>query len=127
MARVELTLDEIMTILSVTPGRIAELHRRVDSSPASGAPPKLPGAWSINDVLAHLRASHDVLGGNILRILAEDHPVWKRMSPRAWMRKTDYPRWTFERALAAFRQQRDDLLAVIEPLPAADPGNEPRR
>jgi hypothetical protein len=26
----------------------------------------------VNDVLAHLRACHDVFGGNLLRILAED-------------------------------------------------------
>ena len=35
-------------------------------------------AWSVNDVLAHLRACHDVLGGSILRIVAEDRPRWRR-------------------------------------------------
>jgi hypothetical protein len=111
-----LTVDEIMTILPVTPGRIAELTAGL--TPVQLTTPPEPEAWSINDILAHLRASDDILGGNILRILAEGHPAWKRMSPRAWMRKTDYPTWTFEPAFAAFRKQRDDLLAVIEPLPA---------
>ena len=66
---------------------------------------------------AHLRACHDVLGGSILRILAEDRPAWRRMSPRTWMRKTDYPDWEFGRALAAFERQRAELLAVLGPLP----------
>ena len=116
MARVDLTVDEIMTILPVTPERIAELTAGL--ARAQLRTPPAPEAWSINDILAHLRASHDVLGGNILRILAEDHPAWKRMSPRAWMMKTDYTTWAFEPACAAFQKQRDDLLAVIEPLPA---------
>ena len=116
MARVDLTVDEIMTILPVTPERIAELTAGL--TPAQLLTPPEPEAWSINDILAHLRASHDVLGGNILRILAEDHPAWKRLSPPAWMRKSDYTTWAFEPACGAFRKQREDLLAVIEPLPA---------
>jgi hypothetical protein len=74
-------------------------------------------AWSVNDVLAHLRACHDVLGGNMLRILAEDHPAWKGMNPRAWMKRTDYPDWPFARAFEVFKKQRAELLAVLEPLP----------
>ena len=116
MARDSLTVDEIMTILPFTAGRIAELTAGLTSDRLL-APPET-GAWSINDILAHLRAAHDVIGGNILRILAEDHPAWKRMSPRTWMRKTDYPTWAFEPALDAFRQQRAQLLAVIEAAPA---------
>ena len=76
-----------------------------------------PDAWSVSDLLAHLRASHDVLGGSIVRIVHEDTPSWKRLSPRAWMRKTDYPEWAFEPAFAAFTAQRAELLEVIEPLP----------
>ncbi len=40
-----------------------------------------PGSWSVNDVLAHLRACHDVFGGNILRIVAEDTPTFKGGTP----------------------------------------------
>jgi hypothetical protein len=105
-----------MTILHDTPIRIAELTAGLSETRLQ-APPE-PGAWSINDILAHLRASHDVLGGNILRIVSEDHPAWKRLSPRAWMRKTDYRSWSFEPSFAAYRRQREELLAVLEPLPA---------
>ena len=103
MPREHLTVDEIMVILRETPRRIAAPTAGL--SPVQLAAPPRTDAWSINDVLAHLRACSDVLGGNILRILAEDHPTWKRMSPRAWIRKTDYPTWAFEPALAAFTTQ----------------------
>ena len=115
MAGRGLTVDEVMAILPETPRRIAGLTEGLAPTQLRASPG--PDAWSVNDVLAHLRACHDVLGGNLLRILAEDHPAWKRMSPRAWMRKTDYPAWEFAPALEAFTRQRGELLRVLEPLP----------
>jgi DinB family protein len=117
MPRPLLTVDEIMSILRTTVPRLEALTdglppERLHASPG-------PDVWSANDNLAHLRASHDVLGGSILRILREDAPAWRRLSPRAWMRKTDYPSWAFGDAFAAFRQQRAELLAVLDPLPLA--------
>ena len=42
------------------------------------------------------------------------------MSPRAWIRKTDYPEWEFAAAFAAFTEQRAELLLHLEPLPPGD-------
>ena len=61
---------------------------------------------------------HDVLGGNMLRIVREDHPARKGMSPRAWQNQTDYFEWQFRPAFEVFRAQRAELLEVLEPLPA---------
>jgi hypothetical protein len=115
MASRELTVDEIMTILPETPRRIAALTEGLTPTQLHASP--APDASSVNDVLAHLRACHDVLGGNTLRILAEDTPTWKGMNPRAWIKKTDYPQWDFAPAFQAFTQQRAYLLSVLEPLP----------
>ncbi len=115
MAGRGLTVDEIMAILPATPRRIAGATENLEPAQLHASPG--PDAWSINDILAHLRACHDVLGGNILRILAEDSPTWRAMNPRTWMTKTDYPDWTFATAFEAFRTQRAALLAVVEPLP----------
>jgi hypothetical protein len=104
-----------MAILPETPRQIAAQTEALTPAQLRTSPE--PDAWSVNDVLAHLRACHDVLGGYTLRILAEDTPTWKGMSPRAWLRKTDYPDWEFAPALAAFKRQRTDLLAVLDPLP----------
>ena len=115
MARGDLGVDEIMVILRETPGRIAESTVALTPIELRAAPE--PGAWSINDVLAHLRACHDVLGGNMLRILAEDSPTWRAMNPRSWMTQTDYPDWEFAPAFEVFRGQRAELLRVLGPLP----------
>jgi DinB superfamily len=114
MASRLLTVDEIMAILPETPRRMAALTEGLTPMQLRASPE--PDAWSVNDVLAHLRACHDVLGGNIQRIVAEDRPTWKGMNPRAWIRKTDYPEWEFAPAFDAFKKQRADLLDVIEPL-----------
>jgi hypothetical protein len=112
MASRVLTVDEIMAILPETSRRIAALTEGLTPSQLHASPE--PDAWSVNDVLAHLRACHDVLGGNTLRILREDTPTWKGMSPRAWMKKTDYQEWAFEPAFEAFKKQRAELLGVLE-------------
>jgi DinB superfamily len=104
-----------MAILPETAPRIAAMTEGLAHAQLHSAPE--PGSWSVNDVLAHLRACHDVLGGNVLRILAEDTPTWKGMNPRAWIKKTDYPGWAFAPAFEAFKTQRAELLAVLEPLP----------
>jgi DinB superfamily len=115
MAKRELTIDEIMAILPETPRQIAASTDGLAVAQLRASPE--PDAWSVNDVLAHLRACHDVLGGNVVRILTEDHPTWKGVNPRAWIKQTDYPEWEFAPAFKAFKKQRADLLAVLEPLP----------
>jgi hypothetical protein len=112
----DLTVEEIMAILPETPRRIAALTEGLTPAQVRAGPE--PDAWSVNDVLAHLRACHDVLGGNVLRILAEDRPAWKGMNPRAWLKKTDYREWEFAPAFEVFTTQRAELLAVLDPLPA---------
>jgi hypothetical protein len=111
-----LTVDEIMAILPATPPTIARLTDGLTATELR-TPPE-PDAWSVSDVLAHLRACNDVLGGNMLRILTEDHPAWRRLSPRSWMRRTDYPEWEFAPSFAVFARERSDMLRILQPLAA---------
>ncbi len=116
MARPTLTIDEILAILQKTPGHLRACSEgRTDAELRT---PPSPDEWSANDVLAHLRACHDVLGGSMLRIIREAKPEWKGLNPRAWIKRTDYPEWAFGDAFAAFKEQRRELLEVLEPLTA---------
>jgi hypothetical protein len=114
VARRELTVDEIIEILQTTVPRLEDLTHGVRQEHLYTV---TEYGWSVNDQLAHLRACHDVLGGNMLRIVREDHPAWKGMNPRTWQKQTDYFEWKFGPAFEAFRAQRAELLEVIEPLP----------
>jgi hypothetical protein len=108
------TTGQILALLADTPTRLAGLT--AGCSPEQLGTPPEPGEWSVSELLAHLRACADVWGRSITRILAEDTPAFRYVSPRTWIRKTDYPDWAFDAALVAFTEQRAALIAQLEPL-----------
>lgn len=110
-----LTIEEVLTLLTATPRRIAALSDGL--SPAQlRATPNLD-EWSANEVLAHLRSCADVWGRCIATMLNEDTPTIRAINPRAWIKKTDYRELEFQSSLRAFASQRADLLALLQPLP----------
>lgn len=116
-----LTIEQVLTILAGTPPRLAALTDGLAETQLHTPPSQ--GEWSANEVLAHLRACADVWGKGIAAILAEDvdgyiqRPTIRAVSPRTWIKKTDYPQLEFQPSLRAFTTQRADPLAVLEPLP----------
>ncbi|MGE3073133.1 MAG: DinB family protein [Dehalococcoidia bacterium] len=77
------------------------------------------GAWSANEILWHIRAAADVYGEHIARILDEDTPSWRHVSPRARMKKVQYNQIPFAESLAAFERQRSALVTRLDALPIA--------
>ncbi len=113
-----LTREEALALLRENASRLAAVARRVPRDRLHvGA---RPDEWSPSDVLAHIRACCDVWGGNIARILAEEHATFAGTNPRTWMRRTDYPEWPFANALRAFSAQRKKLLATLDALTSKD-------
>ncbi|NLE51083.1 MAG: DinB family protein [Chloroflexi bacterium] len=107
----------INTILS----RLAEYPQRIHAVTADLSEAKLhthpaPDEWSANDVLAHVRACADVWGSYIARILSEDRPAIKAVSPRRYIDQTDYLEQEFKPSLQAFTAQRAKLLEVLQAL-----------
>jgi hypothetical protein len=87
---------------------LARLYLRSDEEP-----------WSINDILAHLRACSDVWGNSILAMIAQDNPTQRYVSPRAWMKKPLYWDQEFGTALASFTKERRKLVTTLTNLDAA--------
>jgi len=110
-----LTIEQVLTLLAETPPRIAALTTGL--APAQLHTTPNHDGWSANDVLAHLRACADVWGNCIVAMIAEDTPTLRAVNPRTWIKKTDYLELEFRPSLRSFATQRDDLLAVLEPLP----------
>jgi hypothetical protein len=114
----EMTVEQILRLLAATPVRMAEM--------VEGLTPVLlrgrlgPDEWSATEVLAHLRACADMWGGAIATILAGERATIRAINPRTWMTQTDYPALEFQPSFQAFRTQRAELLAVLEPLPPGD-------
>jgi hypothetical protein len=110
--------ESILDLLAEGPDRIAAATADLDDTRLRAAP--APDEWSITDILAHLRSCADVWGAGIATILAEERPTIRAVSPRTWIRDTDYPTLEFRTSLAAFASQRTDLLATLERTSASD-------
>jgi hypothetical protein len=114
-----LPIDKTLTILKETPPGLAKLTAGMTPAQLHAAPSV--GEWSVNEVLAHLRACNEVWGSYyIMTILAQDNPTIKAMNPRKWIKNTDYLDQEFQPSLRAFTNQRRKLLTVLEPLPPKD-------
>jgi len=110
-------IEQVLTMLAETPPRLAALTAHLSPEALQMRPTH--EEWSANEVLAHLRACADVWGTCIMTIIAEDIPTLRAVNPRTWINQADYLELAFRPSLGAFTTQRDELLAVLSPLPIA--------
>ncbi|MEQ1832162.1 MAG: DinB family protein [Candidatus Eisenbacteria bacterium] len=103
--------------LAATPEQIARIAR--GHSAAALCRPPAPDAWSARDIVAHLRACAEVWGRSIERMIAEQDPTIRYVSPRGWIKKTDYLSLGFAGSLRAFAGARRGLLDTLVGLDAA--------
>ena len=108
VAERDLTIEQLLTMLAGAPPRLAELTAGL--TPAELTIRPAPDAWSVNDVLAHLRSCDDMWGGSISTMLGEEHPTIRAINPRTWIHETDYPDRAFRPSLRAYTRQREELL-----------------
>lgn len=97
--------------LAETTARVEAVARRLSAAQLRASP--VPEGWSPNEILWHLRAQADVYGEHITRIIHEDQPRWRHVSPRARMKKARYDQLPFAESFGAFARQRTDLLALL--------------
>jgi hypothetical protein len=114
MPKTPLPPAEIVSLLRENPSQISRVTAGLP--PTQARTPPEPDAWSLTDILAHLRACADVWGACIATMLAEDHPTIRAIHPSAWIEQTDYHDLEFAASFAAFAAQRDDLLTTLDAL-----------
>ena len=117
-ARAGSEVDAVLSALSKTPKEIARITRGCGDAQLHRKPEA--EAWSAHEILAHLRACAHVWGGSIERMLAEDDPTIRYVSPRGWLKKTDYLQQSFQDSLEAFSHRRGTLLRTLRALEAID-------
>lgn len=116
----KITQKEIDAVLQL----LAETPRRIEAAIAEYTTAQLvykadAKDWSVTEILAHLRACVDVWGETIDRMLAEDKPTLRYISPRTYLRKTDYAELPYTELWAAFVAKRAALLEQLQPLTLA--------
>lgn len=106
----------VVELLEATRLRIVTATQKCSESELNWKP--AADSWSVNEVLAHLRCCADLWGESIEKILTQDQPTFRYVSPRGWIKKTNYLELEFKTSFRAFDQQREDLLKTLRALPA---------
>ena len=111
-------LDDVersLGLLREAPIRIAAATDGVDAARLHARTAAEP--WSINDILAHVRAAADSRERFIARMATGEHATLTYQSPRSELRRTNYVDLAFAENLAAFRSQRASLIERLESMP----------
>ena len=111
-------VDELVERLAATPGRIAAATAGRVPEELSAAP--APGEWSAVAVLAHLRASDDILSPRLVAILVREEPTLPAFDDRRWGEVMGYAEADFQELQAAFTFRRAELVRVLRRLAPGD-------
>jgi len=109
-------IDGYLRLLEEAPIRIVAAARGADSARLHARTEAEP--WSVNDILAHVRAAADSRERYIDRMATAGHATLSYKSPRSELSRTNYLELPFEENLAAFRSQRASLVGRLGALPA---------
>jgi hypothetical protein len=112
------TRDEIaeyLRLLGAAPVRIGAATRGVE--PARLHVRTADEPWSVNDILAHLRAAADVGERFIADMARGDRETLRYQSPRSELRRTNYIDLPFAKNFATFEAGRAALVHRLSQLP----------
>ena len=111
MTRTSSGTGELIRLLRLGPERLQSLAAGLSGSQVVHRPD--PDTWSFNDILIHLRACSDVWGGSIAKMIEQDHPTMRYVSPRTVMKRKKYHDVPFQEALGIYVRQRGDLVSLL--------------
>jgi hypothetical protein len=108
-------VETLIRALASTPAWLTKLSRGADDDALAIRPSA--NEWSATEIVAHLRANADTWGSIIQRMVEEDDPTIRYVSPRAVMRKPGYADRGFKEALELFVASRRKLVSNLKALP----------
>src|SRR5687768_3818552 len=109
---------DLLNRLAGIPARVA---RAVERLPDTGKHLAAPNdEWSAAQILAHLRASDDILTHRLHAILTRDNPVLPAFDERRWAEMAGYSQADFEVSLKVFTLRRAELVAMLRQVSMED-------
>jgi len=116
--------EDVQRLADETERRVARMRcaPRDVSSRLSGCPEDVltrrpaPDAWSITEIVCHLRDVEEFYLTRVRFILANCDPVLIAFSPDRWAAERQYRRCVWRPALAAFVARREETLSVLATL-----------
>ncbi|MGZ3582765.1 MAG: DinB family protein [Ktedonobacterales bacterium] len=104
--------------LAYTPQRILDAVSGWSEAEIHGA--RAEGEWSAADILAHVRASDDIMAYRVYAILARDVPPLPAYDERRWAEVAGYARMDFRASLDTFTRRRAELVALLRRIAPED-------
>jgi hypothetical protein len=108
-------IEKYLAVLSETVQRLEQAVKGQDEARLQFKAGKT--AWSVNEILAHLRSCADLWTHSIYAMLAENEPTFSDINERKWAKVTKYAELPFHESFQAFSLQRANLLRVLRALP----------
>lgn len=117
MARIE-EIEHLLARLASAPGRFAALLVRLED--ADSITGTLPQEWSPQEILAHVRASNDILEPRLLQVLVRDEPPLAAYDERRWAEVARYSTARISDSLEAMRLRRRELVRALQSMSPGD-------
>src|SRR5438067_2490663 len=111
-------IEQVLSRLVSAPARFAAAISRLED--ADSVTSAQAGEWSPVEVLAHVRASHDIIEPRIYHILVRDNPVLLAYDDARWAEVAHYASLPVIESLEAMRLRRDELVRTLRSLSEAD-------
>ena len=105
--------------------RLAQTPHRLAAAAAGKRPAELAATpandeWSALAILAHLRASDDILAPRLMMMLVRDEPPLPSYDERRWADVMGYAEHEFQELPAAFTFKRAELVRALRRLSPSD-------
>jgi hypothetical protein len=71
------------------------------------------GGWTAAEILAHVRASDDIMTPRMYMVLVRDRPPLPAYDDRKWAQVAGYARTGFRESLTPFALRRAEVVAVL--------------
>ena len=104
-------IDNLLRRLSDVPSRISHSVARL--SEAEKHTNLSNCEWSAAEILAHLRASDDIVAYRLYVILVRDNPALPAYDERRWAEIAGYAQADFESSLKTYTLRRTELVKML--------------
>jgi hypothetical protein len=117
-------MESEQTVASIV-DRLADMPVRIARATANASPKAVdetlaPDEWSATEILAHLRASDDILSHRLYAMLARDNPPLSAYDERRWAEIAGYSQIDFTTSLQLFTLRRAELITMVRRLAPDD-------
>lgn len=111
-------IDEVLSRLVSAPARFASALSRLED--ADSVDSTRPGEWSPAEILAHVRAAHDIQEPRIFYMLVRDSPPLVAYDDRRWAEIARYTAVPIIESLEVIRLRRKELVNALRGISAED-------